>query len=234
MSGPMLLVDAVDVAYGRTTVVHGVTVEVPADGVTSVLGHNGAGKTTLLRAAAGLLPVTAGRVLLDGEDVTGLPPNRRVARGLAYVPQGQQSFGQLSTWENLQVVADGRRRGRALIDESLDLFPALRELLGRAAGLLSGGQRQQLAIARALITEPRLLILDEPTEGIQPSVVTEIERTIVDLTRRGGLSVLLVEQHVGFALDVAGGYYVLASGRVRASGAGGGAAAVDVRSAMAI
>ncbi|MCF7553346.1 MULTISPECIES: urea ABC transporter ATP-binding subunit UrtE [Pseudonocardia] len=226
--------EEVDVAYGRTVVCHGVSLEVPADGVAAVMGHNGAGKTTLLRAAVGLLPVKRGRILLDGEDVTGLPPNQRVKRGLAYVPQGQQSFGQMTTAENLQVVADGRRRGAALIDEALDLFPALKELSGRRAGLLSGGQRQQLAIARALITEPRLLILDEPTEGIQPSVVAEIERTILELTRRGGLSVLLVEQHVGFALDAAGRYYVLASGRVSAEGSGGATAAVDVRSAMAI
>jgi len=224
----------VDIAYGRTTVVHGVSIEVPADGVAAVMGHNGAGKTTLLRAAVGLLPVRSGRILLDGEDVTALPPNRRVRRGLAYVPQGQQSFGQLTTAENLQVVADGRPRATALVDEALDLFPALKGLLGRRAGLLSGGQRQQLAIARALITEPRLLILDEPTEGIQPSVVAEIERTILDLTRRGGLSVLLVEQHVGFALDAAGRYYVLAAGRVSSEGAGGTAAASDVRTAMAI
>lgn len=234
MNDAMLTIDTVDVAYGRTTVVHGVSLDVPADGVTSVLGHNGAGKTTLLRAAAGLLPAARGRILLDGEDVTGLPPNRRVARGLAYVPQGQQTFGQMTAGENLQVVADGRRDGRAAIGEALDLFPALTDLLGRQAGLLSGGQRQQLAIARALITRPRLLILDEPTEGIQPSVVTEIERTIVELTRRGGLSVLLVEQHVGFALDVAGRYHVLASGRVASEGAGGAGAARDVRSAMAI
>jgi urea transport system ATP-binding protein len=224
----------VDIAYGRTTVVHGVSIEVPADGVAAVMGHNGAGKTTLLRAAVGLLPVRSGRILLDGEDVTGLAPHQRVRRGLAYVPQGQQSFGQLTTAENLQVVADGRARGQALIDEALELFPALKGLLGRRAGLLSGGQRQQLAIARALITEPRLLILDEPTEGIQPSVVAEIERTILELTRRGGLSVLLVEQHVGFALDAAGRYYVLASGRVTAEGSGGTAAAADVRTAMAI
>ena len=146
------------------------------------MGHNGAGKTTLLRAAVGLLPVRSGRILLDGEDVTGLAPHKRVRRGLAYVPQGQQSFGQMTTAENLQVVADGKRNGPALIDEVLDLFPVLRDLLTRRAGLLSGGQRQQLAIARALITEPRLLILDEPTEGIQPSVVAEIERTILALT----------------------------------------------------
>ena len=112
----MLQMIDVEVAYGRTAVVHGVTVEVPAGGVTAIMGHNGAGKTTLLRAAVGLLPVRAGRVLLDGEDVTALPPHKRVARGLAYVPQGQQSFGQMTTMENLQLVADGRRRGAALVD----------------------------------------------------------------------------------------------------------------------
>jgi urea transport system ATP-binding protein len=230
----MLSMVDVEVGYGRTSVIHGVTVEVPRDGVAAVMGHNGAGKTTLLRAAVGLLPVRSGRITLDGEDVTGMAPHKRVRRGLAYVPQGQQSFGQMTTMENLQVVADGRRRGPRLVDEALDLFPVLRDLLGRRAGLLSGGQRQQLAIARALITEPRLLILDEPTEGIQPSVVAEIERTILALTERGGLSVLLVEQHVGFALNAAGRYYVLASGRVTADGSGGTTASTDVRAAMAI
>jgi urea transport system ATP-binding protein len=230
----MLSMVDVEVGYGRTSVIHGVTVEVPRDGVAAVMGHNGAGKTTLLRAAVGLLPVRSGRILLDGEDVTGLAPHKRVHRGLAYVPQGQQSFGQMTTMENLQLVADGRRNGATLVDEALDLFPVLRDLLPRRAGLLSGGQRQQLAIARAVITEPRLLILDEPTEGIQPSVVAEIERTILALTDRGGLSVLLVEQHVGFALNAAGRYYVLASGRVTAEGSGGTAASTDVRAAMAI
>jgi len=230
----MLQMLDVEVGYGRTAVVHGATIEVPPDGVTAVMGHNGAGKTTLLRAAVGLLPVRSGRILIDGEDVTGTAPHQRVRRGLAYVPQGQQSFGQMTTAENLQLVADGRARGPQLVDESLDLFPALRSLLTRRAGLLSGGQRQQLAIARALVTEPRLLILDEPTEGIQPSVVAEIEDTILALTRRGGLSVLLVEQHVGFALGAAGRYYVLAAGRVTSQGAGGTDALIDVRAAMTI
>jgi urea transport system ATP-binding protein len=230
----MLTMTDVEVGYGRTSVIHGVTVEVPADGVVAVMGHNGAGKTTLLRAAVGLLPTRSGRILLDGEDVTGTQPHQRVRRGLAYVPQGQQSFGQLTTLENLQVVADLQPKSRGLVGEALDLFPALRDLLGRRAGLLSGGQRQQLAIARALITQPRMLILDEPTEGIQPSVVAEIEEAILGLTRRGGLSVLLVEQHVGFALDAAGHYYVLASGRVTAEGRGGADSVIDVRSAMAI
>ncbi|GAB2646833.1 urea ABC transporter ATP-binding subunit UrtE [Nocardia goodfellowii] len=220
--------------YGRTEVIHGVAVTVPDDSVVAIMGHNGAGKTTLLRTAVGLIAAKSGEIRFQGENITKLSPSRRVERGIAYVPQGQQSFPQLSTAENLQVVADGRKRGKALIDESLDLFPALRELLPRKAGLLSGGQRQQLAIARALITEPVLLILDEPTEGIQPSVVAEIERTIIDLTQRGGLSVLLVEQHIGFALQAAQRYYVLQSGRVSSTGDGGAGAETAVRSAMAI
>ena len=230
----MLQLLDVRTGYGRTEVIHGVSVEVPSDGVAAVMGHNGAGKTTLLRAAVGLLKCNAGKVVLDGEDVTEMRASARVSRGLAYVPQGQQSFGQLTTLENLQVVADGRKNGRRLIDEQLDLFPALRELVGRRAGLLSGGQRQQLAIARALITTPRMLILDEPTEGIQPSVVAEIEAAITALTHRGGLGVLLVEQHIGFALESARRYYILASGRVTSSGTGGSASEADVRTAMAI
>jgi urea transport system ATP-binding protein len=230
----MLEMIDVHVGYGRTDVIHGVSVSVPADGVAAVMGHNGAGKTTLLRAAVGLLKPHSGRILLGGEDVTRLAPNQRVARGLAYVPQGQQSFGQLTTSENLQLVADGRSRGKELIGEALEMFPALKTLLNRKAGLLSGGQRQQLAIARALITEPKVLILDEPTEGIQPSVVAEIEQTILDLTARGGMSVLLVEQHVGFALGAAAQYYVLASGRVTSQGPGGGEAVTKVLAAMTI
>ncbi|HEY2766277.1 MAG TPA: urea ABC transporter ATP-binding subunit UrtE [Pseudonocardiaceae bacterium] len=230
----MLELRDLHVGYGRTTVVHGVSVEVPPDGVVAVMGHNGAGKTTLLRAAVGLLGATSGRILLDGEDVTRMRPNERVTRGLGYVPQGQQCFPQLTTEENLQLVADTRRDGKRLTAEALDLFPALRTVMSRRAGLLSGGQRQQLAIARALITEPRMLILDEPTEGIQPSVVSEIEQTILSLTSRGGLSVLLVEQHVGFALAAASRYYVMEAGRITSTGDGGADAHQSVRAAMAI
>nr|WP_202418648.1 urea ABC transporter ATP-binding subunit UrtE [Streptomyces sp. YIM 132580] len=229
-------INDVHAGYDRTTVLHGVTVEVPSDGVAAVLGHNGAGKSTLLRTAMGLIRPARGSVHLDGEDITRLAPHQRVARGMAYVPQGQQSFPHLTTAENLRLVADGSPRGggRDAIAEALDLFPVLRELAHRRAGLLSGGQRQQLAIARALVTRPRLLLLDEPTEGIQPSVVAEIETTILSLAARGGLRVLLVEQHVGFAMRAADRYYVLESGRVTSSGEGGAGAERTVREALSV
>ncbi|NMM83852.1 urea ABC transporter ATP-binding subunit UrtE [Rhodococcus sp. SRB_17] len=230
----MLEIRDIRAGYGRTEVIHGISLTVPRDGVAAVMGHNGAGKTTLLRSVVGLIKPTSGTILLGGEDITAMRPSARVTRGLAYVPQGQQSFGQLTTAENLQVVADGRKRGKALIAEALDMFPALTTLLERRAGLLSGGQRQQLAIARALITEPKILILDEPTEGIQPNVVAEIERTIMDLTRRGDLGVLLVEQHIGFALQSAQHYSVLAAGHVTSTGTGGTESTDAVRRAMAI
>jgi urea transport system ATP-binding protein len=230
----MLEMADIHVGYGRTTVVHGVTVEVPPGGVTAVMGHNGAGKTTLLRAAVGLLQPRSGRIRLDGADITRMRPSERVKRGLGYVPQGQQCFPQLTTEENLQLVADTKRDGKKLIAEMLELFPALGELLSRRAGLLSGGQRQQLAIARALITQPRVLILDEPTDGIQPSVVAEIEQTILSLTARDGLSILLVEQHVGFALAAASRYYVMEAGRITSAGTGGADAHEQVRTAMSI
>ena len=229
----MLTLEKVRLGYDRTTVVHDVTIEVPDRGIVAVLGHNGAGKTTLLRGAVGLLRPMAGQILLDGENVSSLRPSARIARGLAYVPQGQQSFGDLSTRENLRLVAEQHRAPASRMSEVLDLFPALADLMERRAGLLSGGQRQQLAIARALLTGPRLLMLDEPTEGIQPNVVQLIERTIVELAG-AGLAVLLVEQHVGFALQAASTYAVLTSGRITDRGEGGAASADTVRSAMRI
>ena len=226
----MLEITGVTAGYGRTKVLHDVTIQIPTGSAVSVMGHNGAGKTTLLRVATGLIPVMSGQVRIDGEDVTKMPPSKRVQRGLGYVPQGQQSFPQMTTLENLQLVA----KRSSDIDEVFDLFPVLKQLLGRRAGLLSGGQRQQLAIARTLLTKPRLLVLDEPTEGIQPNIVADIERVIIDLTRRGDLSVLLVEQHVGFALRSTSTYYVLQSGRITMSGEGEASAIDDVRAAMAI
>ncbi|MFD6417112.1 urea ABC transporter ATP-binding subunit UrtE [Streptomyces sp. NPDC060194] len=231
----MLRINGLRAGYDRTTVLHDVTLAVPPDGVAAVLGHNGAGKSTLLRAAMGLLRPSAGSVVLDGEDITRLAPHQRVARGMAYVPQGQQSFPHLTTAENLQLVADASPRADAsAISDALDLFPVLRELSHRRAGLLSGGQRQQLALARALVTRPRLLLLDEPTEGIQPSVVAEIESTILSLAARGGLSVLLVEQHVGFAMRAASRYSVLEAGRVTSSGEGGTGSEAVVREALSV
>lgn len=230
MAEPMLEIVDVTAGYGRTMVLFGVDVSIPLGGAAAVMGHNGAGKTTLLRVAVGQIPVKSGRVLLDGEDVTRLAPNRRVKRGLGYVPQGQLCFPQMTTLENLQLVSTAKHE----IDEVLDTFPALTNLLSRPSGLLSGGQRQQLAIARTLLTKPRLLILDEPTEGIQPNVVAEIERVIAELTRRGDLTVLLVEQHVGFALRSTDSYYVLESGRITGSGKGGAAALDEVRSVLAV
>lgn len=227
----MLEMNDIQAGYGRTLVLHGVTL--PSADVVAVLGHNGAGKSTLLRVAIGLIKPRSGRVLFNGEDITQLSPNKRVARGLAYVPQGQQAFAQLTTMENLQLVADGRKGGKALIEQQLTRFPALEKFATRKAGLLSGGQRQQLAIARALITDPKMLILDEPTEGIQPTIVAEIEHTIMQLASEG-LSVLLVEQHIGFALEAADKYLVLASGFASSTGEGGASAAQGVRAAMAI
>jgi urea transport system ATP-binding protein len=230
MAEQMLELVGVTAGYGRTMVLFDVDLTIPVGGAAAVMGHNGAGKSTLLRVAVGLLPVRSGKVLLDGEDVTKLAPNRRVKRGLGYVPQGQLCFPQMTTLENLHLVSTTKSE----IDDVLDTFPALTGLLQRPAGLLSGGQRQQLAIARTLLTQPRLLILDEPTEGIQPNVVAEIEQVIVDLTQRGDLAVLLVEQHVGFALRSTGSYYVLESGRMTGSGEGGAGALDDVRAALAV
>ncbi|MFN0026747.1 MAG: ATP-binding cassette domain-containing protein [Acidimicrobiales bacterium] len=226
----MLEMIGVTAGYGRTMVLFEVTLSVPKGGAAAIMGHNGAGKTTLLRAAVGLVPVKSGKVLLNGEDVTRERPNRRVKNGLGYVPQGQVCFPQMTTMENLQLVSNVR----AEIDEVLDTFPALTGILSRRAGLLSGGQRQQLAIARTLLGKPRLLILDEPTEGIQPNVVAEIEQVIINLTRRGDLTVLLVEQHVGFALRSTDTYYVLESGRITGTGKGGEDSLGEVRAAMAV
>jgi urea transport system ATP-binding protein len=167
----------------------------------------------------GLLPLKAGRVSVDGADLARLSAPRRARAGIGYVPQGHQVFPQLSVKENLQVVFERDRKGDpAAMDEALDVFPALRPLLGRPAGLLSGGQAQQLAIARALVSRPRLLVLDEPTEGIQPSIILEIEDTIAALHRDTGMSILLVEQYVEFALRLSDRYAVMEGGLITHAG----------------
>ncbi|MGI5168438.1 urea ABC transporter ATP-binding subunit UrtE [Spirillospora sp. CA-253888] len=219
MSGPLLKVEGLEAAYGRARVLFGVDVAVEPGGLTCVMGRNGVGKTTLLNAVMGVLAPTAGTVVFDGEDVTGLPVHERVRRGMGYVPQGHETFPQLTVAENLQVTLEAtRHRDRKAVDEALEVFPRLTELLGRKAGFLSGGQQQQLAIARALVTRPRLLILDEPTEGVQPSIVAEIEAAIERLHRERGLAVLLVEQYLELALRLADGFVIIEGGVVRRSG----------------
>nr|BFE69604.1 urea ABC transporter ATP-binding subunit UrtE [Actinoplanes digitatis] len=184
-----------------------------------LMGRNGVGKTTLLKAVMGVLPSRSGTVTFDGRDITRLKVHERVRLGLGYVPQGHETFPQLTVAENLQVAREstGNRRTGGAVDEALDLFPALRGLLKRRAGFLSGGQQQQLAIARALVTEPRMLLLDEPTEGIQPSIVLEIEDAIRQL-HAAGLSILLVEQYLELALRLADRFVILDAGEVVRSG----------------
>jgi len=214
-----LSVENLDVAYRRTQVLFDVSLEIPAGALVCVMGRNGVGKTTLLNAVMGVLKPTTGRVLWEGRDITGLKPHERVRAGLGYVPQGHTTFPQLTVAENLDVVSEATgRRDPAAIAEALDLFPRLRAFLGRRAGFLSGGQQQQLAFARALVARPRLLLLDEPTEGIQPSIILEIEDAIAELHRSTNLSIVLVEQYVEFALRLADRYVVLDGGQVVAAG----------------
>ena len=215
----MLSVTSLDVSYGRTQVLFGVSLEVPTDGLVCVMGRNGVGKTTLLNAIMGVVHPHAGTVSFEGRDITRLRPEERVRAGIAYVPQGREGFPQLTVMENLTVVRDACvPNDRSAIDEALDLFPRLRPLLARAAGFLSGGQQQQLAIARALVTRPKLMVLDEPTEGIQPSIIMEIEDAIATLNATSGLSILLVEQYMEFALRLADHYAILDAGHVVVAG----------------
>ncbi len=215
----MLSVEAVDLYYGASHALRQVSLEAKKGEVTCILGRNGVGKTSLLRAIAGLNPIRSGHIRWDGHDLTALPPHERARAGLALVPQGREIFPHLSVLENLATGFAVVPRGlRHVPDEIFTLFPVLQDMLGRRGGDLSGGQQQQLAIARALITRPRLLILDEPTEGIQPSIIKEIGRVIERLAERGDMAILLVEQYFEFARDLAAAYYVMQRGEVVLSG----------------
>lgn len=210
-----LVANDLRVSHGRTPALFGVSVDMDAGGRTAVLGRNGVGKTSLMNALMGVLPAKSGSVEFDGEDITKLPPWERVKRGLGYIPQERSGFAQLSVKENLNVVMEARKGGKPSdVDEVLDLFPRLVPLLKRPAVFLSGGQRQQLAIARALLTKPKMLLLDEPTEGIQPSIVAEIEESILEFHSRDGLGIMVAEQYVEMALRMADAYVVLEAGIV--------------------
>ncbi|GGL10769.1 ABC transporter ATP-binding protein [Sphaerisporangium melleum] len=214
----MLSVQGLSAGYGRARVLFDVSFEVAPGSLVCVMGRNGVGKTTLLNTVMGVLPATAGTVTFEGKDVTRLRPHERVRLGLGYVPQGHETFPQLSVMGNLLVTAEASgHKDLGAIEEALAVFPRLKPLLKKRAGFLSGGQQQQLAMARALVTRPKLLILDEPTEGIQPSIILEIEEAIESL-HRGGLAVLLVEQYVDLALRLADRFLILDAGHVVRSG----------------
>lgn len=231
----MLSVRGLYVGYGGVPVLHDVDLEVDAGSFLCLLGRNGVGKTTLLNTVMGVLSPSAGQVLVDGRDVTTAPAPQRARAGLGYVPQGRDGFPHLSVAENLDVVVEASvHRDRDAIDEVLDIFPRLVPLLRRPAGYLSGGQKQQLALARALVTRPRLLLLDEPTEGIQPSIIDEIEDTLVALRRERAMAFLLVEQYVEFALRLADTYAVMEAGRIVDRGPAGALHADDASRLLAV
>ena len=219
---PLLEVRGLTVRHGKVAAVRGVGLRVEAGRVTTVIGPNGAGKTTLLAAAAGLLPAAEGEVLLDGRVVTGDPVEENVARGLVLVPETRELFTGMSVEDNLVLGAfplrrAGRGERRALLEEVFGIFPRLRERRGQRAGTLSGGERQMLALGRALMARPRLLLLDEPSLGLAPIVVREIFQVIVGLRARG-VSILLVEQNARAALQIADDGFVLETGEITLSG----------------
>jgi len=215
----MLAAENIDLFYGASHILRQVGLVAEKGSITCVLGRNGVGKTSLMRALMGLQPIRGGRIAWEGEDITRLKPHERAQRGLALVPQGREIFPRLTVQENLETgLSPLPRRERRLPGEIFELFPVLRDMLGRRGGDLSGGQQQQLTIARALVTRPRLLILDEPTEGIQPSIIKEIERVIRALARRGDMAILLVEQYFEFARALAQRYVVMERGEVVMAG----------------
>lgn len=231
----MLKVEGLDVHYGAAQALRSVSLEVPAGKVTVVLGRNGVGKTTLLRAIAGHQPVSAGSIVWNGTALNGLAPYQRARLGMALVPQGREIFPLLTVRENLQTgFALLKRAERRIEEEIFELFPVLKSMLNRRGGDLSGGQQQQLAIARALVTHPKLLILDEPTEGIQPSVIKDIGRAISYLRKKGDMAILLVEQYFEFARDLADRYAVMERGQIVLSGTRAEMVEGDVRSRLSV
>ena len=213
----MLEVHNLSVQYGAITALHGISLTVPAGGIVTLIGGNGAGKTTTLRAISGMVKPTSGRILFDGQDITGLAPHEIVRRGLAHSPEGRLVFANLTVMENLQMGAYLQRDSQWIASELeyvFGMFPRLRERLEQHAGTLSGGEQQMLAIGRALMSRPRFLMLDEPSLGIAPLLVKEIFARLVELNRDRLLPILLVEQNAHLALEVSSHGYVLETGRV--------------------
>ncbi|WP_213778270.1 urea ABC transporter ATP-binding subunit UrtE [Caballeronia sp. dw_276] len=209
----MLQVKDVFVSYGQSEALHGVSFEAARNEIVAIMGRNGMGKTTLFKALMGVLPVKGGAIELDGKDVSKDESFRRVAKGLAYVPQGRQIFSSLSVEENIRTGME-QVKSRRIPDEIYALFPVLHEMRNRKGGNLSGGQQQQLAIARALVSEPKVLLLDEPTEGIQPSVIKDIARALHEIRKLREITIVVSEQVLSFAMDVADRLFVIEGGRL--------------------
>jgi len=217
----MLDAEDINLYYGASHALRGVSLKATPGKITCVLGRNGVGKSSLLRAIMGLQPIRSGKVIWEGKDITRLPVYERARAGIGYVPQGREIFARLTVKENLETGFAPTKKPRGTIpDEIYTLFPVLKDMLGRRGGDLSGGQQQQLAIGRALIAKPRLLILDEPTEGIQPSIIKDIGRVISTLAQAGTMAIILVEQYFEFARDLADEFAVMDRGEVVLSGPG--------------
>jgi urea transport system ATP-binding protein len=230
----MLHVTDLNQYYGGSHILRQLAFEAPAGKVTALLGRNGVGKTTLLRTLMGLVPARTGAILFGGQDITHATPYERVRAGIGYVPQGREIFPRLTVEENLRMGLATRPRGASIPARIFEMFPVLGQMLGRRGGDLSGGQQQQLAIGRALAMGPKLLVLDEPTEGIQPSIIKDIERAIRALAASGEMAILLVEQYYDFARSLADQYLVMERGEIVARGSGADMDKDGVRKLLAV
>jgi len=230
----MLRVENLNQYYGGSHILRNLSFEVTTGQVTSLLGRNGVGKSTLLKCLMGLVPAASGTITFDGRDITREPSHQRVRAGIGYVPQGREIFPRLTVQENLLMGLAPKPAGTPLPPRIFEMFPVLKQMLKRRGGDLSGGQQQQLAIGRALASSPKLLILDEPTEGIQPSIIKDIERAIRMLAEEGGMAILLVEQYYDFARSLAGQYLLMERGEFIKRGAGADMEQDGVRDLLAV